>query len=157
MSQLSPEYLIIKGYYAERRAECSNVFLMAHIEEGLAILDVINASDVAKRAFCLHPITQNEVDIDLQWSSAFDLACEYRDVANFYLCRPENDWIKTVEDVDTHFSKIPPMSKDCRDMLLADKIQNRKDFRLYHYGTHDRSEQLELYFDLWVQYLWSLK
>lgn len=150
---MTPEYLIIKGYYGERCAVRSGVKLINHIEEGLAILDTIQASDIAKRAFCLHPITQNEIDIDLSWSNAYSLACEYRDVANSYLCRPENDWITTIGDVH---KQVPSMSKDCVDMLLADKIQNRKDFRLYHQGTHERSEELTEYFDLWIKYLYSL-
>ena len=49
------------------------------------------------------------------------------------------------------------MSKDCCDMLLADKLQNRKDFRLYHLGKHERTKELDHYFDLWIDYLWELK
>lgn len=150
---MTPEYLIIKGYYGERCAQRSGVRLISHIEEGLAILDTLCASDTAKRAFCLHPITQNEIAIDLSWSTAYTLACEYRDVANAYLCRPETDWIKTVDDLHHH---LPTMSKDCAYMLLADKIQNRKDFRLYHQDTHERSNELREYFDLWIEYLYSI-
>ena len=35
-------------------------------------------------------------------------------------------------------------------MLLADKIQNRKDFERYHKGTHQRSAELEQYFKNWL-------
>ena len=38
-------------------------------------------------------------------------------------------------------------------MLIADKIQNRKDFQLYHLGTHTRSEQLDQYFKNWLEKL----
>lgn len=53
-----PEYYLIKGYYFDRRAKRSNVFLINHIEEGLVILDVMGASEKAKKAFCLHPIVK---------------------------------------------------------------------------------------------------
>jgi hypothetical protein len=38
-------------------------------------------------------------------------------------------------------------------MLIADKIQNRKDFELYHEGTHERSLELKCYF---IDWLWRL-
>ena len=38
-------------------------------------------------------------------------------------------------------------------MLIADKIQNRKDFELYHLGKHERSSELEQYFKNWLERL----
>ena len=38
-------------------------------------------------------------------------------------------------------------------MLIADKVQNYKDFLLYHYGIHERSNQLNQYFINWLSYL----
>jgi hypothetical protein len=38
-------------------------------------------------------------------------------------------------------------------MLIADKIQNRKDFELYHKDIHERSDELKQYFFNW---LWRL-
>jgi hypothetical protein len=160
-SELTAEYLIIKGYYNDQRAKRSNVPLMNHIEEGLSILHTLDSSINAKKAFCLHPIVQNKVEyelgIDLRWSQAYSLACEYRDMANHYLCKPDTDWIQTLDDMYEHYRSKHPMSKDCCDMLIADKVQNRKDFKLYHLGTHERSKELEHYFDLWVKYLWDLR
>jgi hypothetical protein len=55
--------------------------------------------------------------------------------------------INSLDDI-----RLSPL-KDVNDMLIADKIQNRKDFELYHLGTHDRSEQLDQYFKNWLEKL----
>lgn len=72
------------------------------------------------------------------------------------MCRPETDWIKTVGDLRKHFEGFN-FTRDLNDMLLADKIQNRKDFRMYHLGKHERSDELEAYFNLWIEWLYSLR
>lgn len=146
------EYNLIKNYYGEDRATRSQVPLINHIDEGLAILDEIYASEMAKRAFCLHPIVQSDVDFDVSWSKAYKLALEYRDRANSYLCTPENDHITTIEQLH---EILGPMSQECVEMLYADKKQNQKDFYAYHKDTHERAEQLDSYFKLWIDYLTS--
>lgn len=143
------EYRAIARFYDGASANRSGVPLMNHIDEGLAILDELGASDVAKRAFCLHPIVQNDEPIDLSWSTCVGIAEEYRDRANAYLCRADTDYVKTVRQVRNRVGK---MSNDCRLMLIADKRQNRKDFEIYH-GDHPRAEQLARYFDLWLAFL----
>lgn len=149
----SKEYKSIVEFYGQRTATRSGVELINHIHEGLMILDVINASEQAKDAYCLHPMVQNYEDVDVSWSSVLLLAEEYRNRANSYLCRPETDNISTLDDISKLVGK---MSKDCRDMLYADKVQNRKDFMLYHLN-HARANQLQKYFDLWIDYLNSSK
>jgi hypothetical protein len=145
------EYHTIKNFYGDKTTVRSNVPLINHIDEGLLILDMLNAGDLPKRAFCLHPIVQNDEDVDLSYfKDSYMLAVEYRDKANSYLCRPENDHIKTTEQLK---EIIGDMSEDCRLMLIADKMQNEKDFELYHKGTHPRSKELEAYFTLWLDYL----
>ena len=144
------EYFAIKAFYGDRIAKRSGFKLMRHIEEGLNILDSIGASSKAKKAFCIHPLVQNNEGPEVGASEAYDLACEYRDRANAYLCKPDTDKVNTVADV---FKLVGPMSKDCRDMLVADKRQNFADFIIAHYRKHPRSKELFLYFQLWLAYL----
>jgi hypothetical protein len=42
---------------------------------------------------------------------------------------------------------------EVNEMLVADKVQNRKDFLLYHRGKHERSDALDLYFRRWLERL----
>jgi len=146
----SKEYAAIQAFYGTQRANRSQLPLMRHIDDGLTLLGHMGASGMAKAAFCLHPIVQNSEPVDVSWSLAYPLACEYRDRANAYLCRPENDWITDVAAVE---KTVGPLSADCRAMLIADKRQNCSDFILYHYGKHARSEQLDRYFRLWIAFL----
>lgn len=144
------EYSAIKEFYKDQTANRSKLPLMLHIDAGLHILTLNNASDKAKAAFCLHPIVQNSEAVDVSWSTAYALACEYRDKANAYLCRLDTDWVTTKKDVH---SLVGEMSNDCRDMLIADKRQNYGDFIAVHFKKHARSDQLDRYFRLWLEYL----
>lgn len=160
------EYKKIKAYYGGRTAQRSGVKLMNHIEEGVSILYRIPSSYLAIRAFMIHPIVQghdlDEDDVtDLRHLSSYPLAVEYRNFANAFLCKPETDHIRCTNSLHILLLNTVgyKMSKDCRDMLIADKLQNRKDFHIYHYGSHARSKELDEYFDTWLCYLneyWTL-
>jgi hypothetical protein len=144
------EYKIISDFYGDTRAKRSGVSYMNHIDEGLAILNVIDASELAKRTYCIHPIYQSDFDLFTnldQYKIDSDVmlrVIEYRSVANEYLSFRE---INSFMDI-----RLSPV-KDVNDMLIADKIQNRKDFELYHKGKHKRSKELERYFLKWCQRL----
>jgi hypothetical protein len=123
---------------------------MNHIDEGVAILDAIGANLRAKEAYCLHPIYQGEerpsdvTDEAVLDSTSILLAIEYKRVANAYLSQhyvSENDAIE--------LSSIAEVNA----MLIADKVQNRKDFELYHKGTHPKSRILDGYFKNWLRKL----
>lgn len=149
-------YKAIQEYYGDDRAQRSGVYLMNHIDEGITIMNAIGASDKAIEAYCLHPLFQNDKDllVNLHRTVEFDphvmtLVMEYRHKANLYLCRPNTDHFKTA-DVNGVVGQLIP---EVRDMLIADKIQNQKDFLKYHYGKHSRSDQLNQYFHNWIEYL----
>jgi hypothetical protein len=151
-------YKAILDHYQDRTSKRSGVRLMNHIDEGLVILDEIRASRAAGLGYCLHPLVQDPAQDAITKQQdlmkycdkeAIKLAYDYRTSANKYLCRPRTDnWtVKYMKGV------LSPMSSNVRDMLIADKLQNRKDFLLYHYDNHARSEELNRYFNNWVEYL----
>lgn len=146
-------YQCIKERYGDRTAKRSGVPYINHIDEGLRVLDHIGASYVAKAAYCIHPIVQSDEDVvanlDMLLLHVSDrrvlmTAMEYRNVANRGLhCHQ-------VDNPDAFY--LGPF-KDVRAMLIADKVQNRKDFLIHHYGTHDKSIELDRYFCNWLRAL----
>lgn len=147
------EYKLISEYYGGDVAERSRVPLMNHINEGLKILDFIGGTEIAKRAFCIHPMLQNDRDLKKNiFNPTFDeidfpillTAMEFRKTANSYL---SNRIITCLNDI-----KLSPI-RDVNDMLIADKVQNFKDFELYYKDIDERSSELTLYFNNWVRRL----
>lgn len=148
---MTQEYRLISEFYGTRRARRSNVLLMNHIDEGLKILDRLGASEQTKRAYCLHPIVQSDQDLlnnrhllSNISSDVIMLVMEYRSIANQYL---SHRVIKNIDEII-----LSPLH-EVNQMLLADKQQNYKDFVLYHKGKHPRSQELELYFNNWLDRL----
>ncbi len=148
---MTQEYDLISKFYGTKRAKRSNVLLMNHIDEGLKILDQLNASAQAKGAYCLHPIVQADKDLldnrQLLANISSDviiLVMEYRSIANQYLST------RTINNIGEIL--LSPL-KEVNQMLLADKTQNYKDFVLYHKGKHPRSKELEIYFHNWLDRL----
>lgn len=127
---------------------------MNHIDEGLAVLDYLDYDHyVTNSAYCIHPMLQTNEDLLLNYQNRkfknlspveIITAMEYRHVANAYL---SNRKIEGLQDIK--LSNIDVVN----NMLAADKIQNRKDFELYHKDTHPRSKELEEYFNNWLAVL----
>ena len=153
----NPHYLAIVEHYGDRRAARSGVLYIRHIDEGLWVLDRIEASIRAKEAYCLHPLVQHDDELcgalgdpdHVLGRHAIDarslaVAMEYRAVANAYLSRRE---IASIDEI-----ALGPL-EDVRDMLIADKVQNRKDFERYHRDTHPRADALAAYFANWLRRL----
>jgi hypothetical protein len=145
----SKAYKIIQKYYKDQRTKRSKVPLIYHIDEGGAILEKIGSSNITKDAYYLHPLLQSDEDfnknktldfIGVNYESVI-LAMEYRRVANSYL---------STMDI-SNFVGFP--CEEIKQMLIADKIQNYKDFMKYHYNEHERSKDLYKYFHNWFELL----
>lgn len=142
-------YLIIEQFYGDTRAKRSGVLMMNHINEGLNVMRALNATPCACAAYCLHPITQNNCPEDWMLEREvppyiWEVAYAYSAAANSFL--------------PSHIpqGKSAPMLKlsaDLRTMLIADKIQNSKDFYLYHSNTHENAATLRAYFSSWLHFL----
>jgi hypothetical protein len=149
----NPHYQAIHAFYGDRRANRSGVLYIQHINEGLLVLDAIDATQQARQAYCLHPIVQGDTELVTAFQPtsvlyqypidlyALALAMEYRWVANSYLSR------RTIQVLDEiQLSPLP----EVQQMLIADKVQNRKDFERYHRETHPRAGELDHYFRNWL-------
>ncbi len=148
-------FQLIKNFYGDECAERTGVPKINHIIEGLQILDYIESDQDTRDAFCIHPMIQTDEELAGRYedglvegisTNVLILAMEYRRVANDFLCRPETDNKELGRNLLTPFGHV-------YDMLLADKLQNYKDFLIHHYGTHERSDQLEAYFLKWLAHL----
>jgi hypothetical protein len=147
------EYRAIAEHYGDRRAARSEVLYMHHIDEGLAVLRAVGASDRAWRAWCLHPIVQPDEALAASYPRVaaltddpcvLTLAMEYRHIANSCL---SHHAIASAAAIA--LGPLPEVA----DMLRADKVQNYKDFLLHHRDTHPRREALDRYFRLWLERL----
>lgn len=158
-SSMSYEYHLISHYYGNRAAARSGIRLMNHIDEGLAILTEMKASEAVKAAFCLHPLVQSDEAYEENFERLCKddrvgnipliLAIEYRKAANSYLCKPSTDhW-----HLDQIKRKVGVLSLELKQMLIADKRQNYKDFMAHHFSAHERSWQLYGYFHNWFKVL----
>ncbi|MEJ8852455.1 hypothetical protein [Variovorax rhizosphaerae] len=158
----SPEYQAIRTHYADRIAKGSGVLLLQRIDEGLIILSELDATEAAMRAFCLHPLFQADEDLiqhgqDFMNSVDADpfvilLVMEFRSRANAWpLDRVQRspDGLRMVADGRPSAGPLEAVNH----MLIADKVQHRKDFIRHHRGKHPSSDALDMYFDRWLEAL----
>jgi hypothetical protein len=144
----SRAYMAVSSFYGDHQAERSGLHLMNHIDEGLDILTSREASEATKDAWCLHPLLQSDEHLQDtlaagghlsgQDPTAIVLAMEYRQRANAHLAK--------------HAPKLRPTwgpLDEVRQMLIADKMQNRKDFDLHLRGSVPNSDRLDAYFKEW--------
>ena len=152
----STELQLVEAFYANKRARRSGVPLLFHIYEGLAILEAIGASALAQRAYCLHPLLQADAD----------LAANLSDVARALVGEPDAAYVMALSleyrlTANRYLSHIPLPSKgvplsvlpEVNQMLVADKVQNNRDFLFYHQGWHPNSIRLAQYFQDWLKAL----
>lgn len=143
------EYKAISEHYGYIKAKRSNIPYMNHIDEGLAIMKKLGCKETAMKAFCIHPIYQIDSDFSLFMKNnvlvsdspfVTALAVEYRNVANSYLA-----YMPRRHYNEINLSPLPEVNQ----MLIADKIQNRKDFE-NNYNKYSNKEELSYYFKTWL-------
>lgn len=147
-------YKLVERIYSDRVAQRSQVFLMNHIDEGIQIGRIIGATDAAIKSYCLHPMLQADLELVTYMPTVLQpeidrlellLAMEYRNKANAWL----SDKVSTVDGITTYDgAPTPGPLPEVRDMLVMDKVQNYKDFLLYH-SNHHRAIELDAYFKRW--------
>lgn len=160
----TPEYKMVEFVYSQQTAKRSGVPLMRHIDEGIWILhqigtelknqNIANSLFVSQvvRAYALHPLVQDDESLKTNFYSlavpvigreALMYVMEYRNRANAYLSHHD----------PLHHRPDPGPLFGVEEMLIADKVQNYKDFQRYHKGTHPRSDRLDRYFKEWLAVL----
>lgn len=144
------EYQLINEFYGNNVVKRSRVPMINHINEGLIVLRRIGANEYAQRAFCIHPMVQADLDLTNNYEilvgcdpRVIALAMEYRSVANQYLIEK----VGTGQDI-----RLSPL-EEVNQMLIADKVQNFKDFVKYYRDTHPRSKKFEMYLTHWLEAL----
>lgn len=156
MNDLDYSYAIIKKYYGNKKAKRSGVPYINHIDEGLIVLEALGAHRDTKAAYCVHPIFQDDDTLKVNIEKyayqinykTLCLAMEYRNVANrglncYQVDNPTKIYLGPLNEV--------------YQMLIADKVSNRKDFIKYHFETHPKSIELDIYFKNWLRALGVLE
>ena len=158
----SPEYQAIRTHHADRVAKGSGVALLQRIDEGLIILSELDATEAAMRAFCLHPLFQSDEDLvhyGQEYMNNEDadpfvilLVMEFRSRANAW---PVDRVQRAPDGLGMRSDDRPSAGplEAVKHMLIADKVQHRKDFIRHHRGKHSCSDALDLYFDRWLEAL----
>ena len=140
-------YNMILQHYTGKTAKRSGLPYINHIDEGLKILNITGALSKVKDAWCVHPLFQDDKAlIELSRRDLFRMdptvvmfAMEYRTVANAY------------RSVNYKPDFVPKLSTihEVNMMLVADKVQNMKDFWLHQ----EYNEHLFLYYSSWLRAL----
>jgi hypothetical protein len=169
MIKETPGYQAIERFYGDRRAERSQVLLIDHIDQGIEILRRYGSDEVVMEAYAVHPLFQANPDLEKNFYLCDDLhplvvlyAMEYRNIANSFLSgkvqrKRISGWGDPSDQCDweaypIETIKLSPL-QSVNEMLVADKVQNRKDFIRYHKDSHARSLELDFYFKYWLNAL----
>lgn len=143
------EYALINLFWKNKVAKRTSVPYMLHVDEGLRVIEEGCGTDRAMRIYALHGLLQQCYEQNTLRFPGLELvapdvligAMEYREVANAHLAHHDPSTLRLSQDPDVNMA------------LVADKVQNRKDFERFHKGTHKRSDALDAYFKRWLEAL----
>ncbi len=141
----------IEEFYGNRTAARSQVPLINHIHEGIKIMERRGVVNRIIAAYCLHPLFQDDSSLLLNHAELVKLdpitivlILEYRRAANAYLL--EHYMQGSSRPIRSPLAAV-------NEMLIADKVQNYKDFVRWHKATHPYAFELERYFIHWLEAL----
>lgn len=157
----APYYRLIRESYRGKVARRSGLPYINHIHEGVFVyVRLFGWAEHPVAAYCVHPVFQSdrslqkamrgEVDIGVLDREVVVLAMEYRRVANAY--------VSTMRVRPPDAISLSPLDGVNR-MLVADKVQNKKDFMAHLFDRLDRpsyrraSRRYADYFDGWLSRL----
>lgn len=146
----------IFSVYGNKRAKRSSVPLINHILEGYIILNLLGLSvDDTEQAYALHPVFQSGKANDLIALTEYTQNRNTNIITANTVLNAQTYAIIANSLLYTEFASgglVPSelyRSKIVKNMLIADKVQNYKDFRLYH-KTH-KNQDLADYFKYWLE------
>lgn len=168
----TPEYMAIERFYGSNTTARSKVPLMNHIRQGVRIIEALDgklpngtafAPKAAACGYCLHPLLQNDRELltvgmlELTRGEDYDFRSLHVALAMEYRWRA-NNWLSdkvTLSEGSTVINSRPNAGSvaEVRAMLIADKVQNYKDYLVHHAQTHAKREQLSVYFPVWLRHL----
>lgn len=139
------EYNYISDLFHNKISKVTEDLSMNIMEEGLAILNILEASHNAKKAFCIHPLFENDESLAKTWemnripncdSRSLILAMEFRTISGR----------RSGNNGKIRLSMIPEVNQ----MLLADIMQKYKTFEINQRGVHPKSNELETFYKNWI-------
>ena len=154
----APFYRLIRETYRDKVAKRSGLPYINHVHEGVFVYARLYGwEERPVAAYCVHPLFQSdrslnkvmrgEIDISPLDHKVVVLAMEYRRVANAY--------VSTMGVRAPDAIELSPLDEVNR-MLVADKVQNKKDFMAHLFDRAGRpsyrraSQRYVDYFDSWL-------
>jgi hypothetical protein len=154
----APYYRLIRESYEGKVAKRSGVPYINHVHEGVFVYArLFGWEERPIAAYCVHPIFQSDRSLQKAMRGEIDIGCldrevvvlamEYRRVANAY--------VSTMRVRPPDAIELSPLD-DVNRMLVADKVQNKKDFMAHMFDRVDRpsyrraSQRYADYFESWL-------
>lgn len=146
----------ISRYYGAAKTRRTRLPLINHIVEGVVLIHQLGGSPGVADAFCWHPLIQSDatyVDALTEIRRYYNLNTNGQVLVNVLGYRDAaNRWLRGSVSEDNQ-PKQHPLA-DVNIMLMADKIQNRKDFENNEAQfTAEHVSSLHYYFDSWFSVL----
>lgn len=148
------EYRLVEAVLADNR-DNDGVFLMNHVDEGLAVLAGLGTSTLAKRAFCLLPLVRADADL-AKYCESLDQALGpivggHEALALAMTCRG----VACCWRPDTAFPEggLPVGAVQAvHEVLIAENVQKRKALSRSNQGAKARLE-LDTHYRRWLEAL----